>query len=293
MAKSLPGGRALRIALDASVCRGPTLLETLAAVADHGISAVQFHMGCVPGLEPLPAEVPPGVADAVRQACAATGVSLASLSGTYNMIDPDPLRRAEGTRRLGGLIAACPLLGVSIVTLCTGTRDPHSMWRPHRDNGSPAAWRDLVASLDAVLPAAERHGVTLALEPEVSNVVDSAVRARRLIDELGSPCLRVCIDGANLFHAGELARMPDVLDEAFSLLGRDIVLAHAKDLDRDGEAGSLPAGHGRLDYGRYLSLLAAAGFNGAVVLHGLAAGQIDDCAEFLAGHLRRIAASQA
>ncbi len=282
----------MRIALDASVCRARTLLETLAAVADHGISAVQFQMGCVPDLEPLPAEVPPGAAAAVRQACAATGVSLASLSGTYNMIDPDPLRRAEGTRRLGGLIAACPMLGVSVVTLCTGTRDPRSMWRPHPDNGSPEAWRDLVASLGAVLPVAERHGVTLAIEPEVSNVVDSAIRARRLIDELGSPRLRVCIDGANLFHAGELARMPEILDEAFALLGGDIVLAHAKDLDRDGEAGSLPAGHGRLDYGRYLSLLAAAGFDGAVVLHGLASGQIDGCAEFLSGHLRRVAAAR-
>ena len=39
-----------------------------------------------------------------------------------------------------------------------------------------------------------------------------------------------------------------MLDEAFALLGRDIVLAHAKDLDHDGEAGHLPAGKGLLDY---------------------------------------------
>ena len=32
--------------------------------------------------------------------------------------------------------------------------------------------------------------------------------------------------------------------EAFELLGRDIVLAHAKDLNRDGDAGDVPAGCG-------------------------------------------------
>jgi sugar phosphate isomerase/epimerase len=77
------------------------------------------------------------------------------------------------------------------------------------------------------------------------------------------------MDGANLFHAGELPRMRAVLDEAFALLGGDIVLAHAKDLDRDGEAGHLPAGTGLLDYPYYLRLIARSGFSGDLVLHAL------------------------
>ncbi len=277
----------MHVALDATVCQRSTLEETLGAVAARGIRTVQFNLRCVPGLDALPASVPAAARDAVRQACATTGVSLAALSGTYNMIDPDPSRRAEGARRLRGVIAACPHLGTDVVTLCTGTRDPHSMWRPHPENGSAAAWRDLLDALAGVLPDAEAHGATLVVEPEVSNVVDSAARARRLLDEIGSQRLRICIDGANLFHAGELPRMPEILDEAFALLGPDIALAHAKDLDRDGEAGSLPAGHGRLDYPRYLSLLQRASFRGAVVLHGLGEDQVDGCADFLRRGIRR------
>jgi len=79
--------------------------------------------------------------------------------------------------------------------------------------------------------------VTLAFEQEVNNVVDSAQKARRLLDEIGSPHLKVTMDAANIFHAGELARMSEVLDRAFALIGKDIVLAHAKDLSRDGDAG--------------------------------------------------------
>lgn len=275
----------MQIALDAHVCRRPSLEATLAAIAGHGIHATQFTLDLVPGLKALPTEVPPVVCDLVRQACATAGVGLASISGTYNMIDPDLARREDGARRLRTLIAACPRLGVPVITLCTGTRDPHSMWHPHPDNGSAEAWRDLVQSLAGVLPDAEAYGVTLALEPEVSNVIDSAARARRLMAEMGSPRLKVCIDGANLFHAGELPRMSAILEEAFALLGADIVLAHAKDLDHDGAAGDLPAGQGRLDYARYLSLLAGAGFQGAVVLHGLSEAQVDPCAGFLRQHL--------
>jgi len=113
------------------------------------------------------------------------------------------------------------------------------MWRRHPDNDSPDAWADLLASMRQAVQIAEEYGVTLAFEPEVANVVDSPHKARRLLDEMGSPHLKVVMDGANIFHTGELPRMREILDEAFALVGKDIALAHAKDLDRDGEAGHL------------------------------------------------------
>jgi sugar phosphate isomerase/epimerase len=131
------------------------------------------------------------------------------------------------------------------------------------------------------LEIARRHHVTLAIEPEVSNVVDSAVKGRRLLDEMGSPRLKIVIDGANLFHAGQLRRMRAILDEAFELLGADIVLAHAKDLDRDGAAGQVAAGKGLLDYDYYLRLLKKVGFDGPLILHSLAEADVSECVDFL------------
>lgn len=270
----------LQIAVDAHTFRRGSLTDTLDAIVAAGFTAVQFGLACAGG-EAMPQHLSAEACAEIREALATRGIRMASVSGTFNMIDPDPVRRADGQARLRVLIAACPWLRTDIVTLCTGTRDPVSMWRAHPENGLASAWRDLVASLRTVLPVAEAHGVTLALEPEVSNVIDSAARARRLLDELGSPSLRVCIDGANLYHAGELPRMTAILEEAFALLGRDIVLAHAKDLDHDGAAGDLPAGHGRLDYARYLSLLHGSGYRGAIVLHSLTESQAAGCATFL------------
>lgn len=165
------------------------------------------------------------------------------------------------------------------------------MRRRHPDNDSPEAWRDMATCMREAASIARQAGVTLAFEPEVNNVVDSAKKARRLMDEVGSPHLKVTMDGANIFHAGELARMSEILDETFALIGKDIVLAHAKDLSHDGDAGHEAAGHGKLDYDRYLSLLHAYGFRGPILLHGLSEAQISGCLAFLRDKLARVAAA--
>src|SRR4029078_12926162 len=97
--------------------------------------------------------------------------------------------------------------------------------------------------------------------------------------------LKVCMDGANIFHKGELPKMREILSEAFELLGKDIVLAHAKDLDHDGEAGHRPAGEGLLDYDFYITCLKKVKFNGAIVLHGLSEAQVPECLKFVKSKL--------
>jgi sugar phosphate isomerase/epimerase len=245
---------------------------------------VQFNMACV-GLPTLPEEIHSGLCERIRRTFAVRGLRMAAVSGTFNMIHPDAAKRADGLRRLGVLAAACHDMGTSIITLCTGTRDADDMWRRHPDNDTPDAWRDMLASMREAVFIAEDNAVTLAFEPEVANVVDSAKKGRRLLDEIGSPRLKVVMDGANLFQTGELPRMREVLDEAFELLGKDIVLAHAKDLSQDGEAGHEAAGTGLLDYDHYLALLNQAGYDGPLILHGLTEKQVDGCVAFLRAKL--------
>jgi sugar phosphate isomerase/epimerase len=75
--------------------------------------------------------------------------------------------------------------------------------------------------------------------------------------------------------------MREIINKAFALLGRDIAIGHAKDLDHDGDAGHIAAGKGLLDYDQYLSLLSSVGFNVPLILHGLSEAQVDDCVAFL------------
>ena len=269
----------------------PTLAATLDAVLASGLRIVQFNMACA-GLPSMPDAIDTALAASIRRELAARDIRMAAVSGTFNIIHPDRAVRAAGMRRLRVLAAAAHAMGTAVITLSTGTRDAEDMWRAHPENASPAAWQELVAAMWQIAAIGAEFDVTMAFEPEVSNVVDSARKARQLLDDLRSPAVKVVMDGANLFHAGELPAMRVILDEAFTLLGADIALAHAKDLSRDGAAGHEAAGQGVLDYPHYLRLLCQSGYGGSLILHGLSEAQVPGCVRFLHEQLAQVAGTE-
>jgi sugar phosphate isomerase/epimerase len=267
----------MRLGIFAKTFARPTLEETLDAVRAHGLKELQFNMVCA-GLPSLPDEIDAGLSRRIREALADRDLTMGAVSGTFNMIHPDLSKRRDGLHRLQVLARSCAAMGTKIITLCTGTRDAEDMWRFHPDNDCLDAWSDLRDSLAQALQIAEEADVTLAIEPEVANVIDSARKAARLLAEVRSPRLKIVIDPANLFHRGEIFRMDDVLNEAFRLLGDHIVLAHAKDL---GPHGPVPAGKGLLDYDFYLAWLRRIEFRGPLIVHGLKEEEVGECLTFL------------
>ena len=221
----------MRLGIFAKTFVRPDLAATLDAVAACGLDCVQFNFACA-GLPTLPDKIQPLTLGLIVNELQRHDFSVAAVSGTFNMIDPDPSKRREGLRRLGEMAASCAVLAAPIITLCTGTRDPQDMWRAHPQNDSSEAWRDLLVSMEEALKIAELNQVCLGIEPETGNVVNSAKKARRLLDEMKSPWLKIVMDAANLFRHGDGRRMAEILDEAFDLLGPDIALAHAKDFLR-------------------------------------------------------------
>lgn len=278
----------MQIGIFAKTFEGGDALTVLRAAREAGYATVQFNLACL-GLPSMPDAIPPGAAAAVAAAARETGVSIAAVSGTYNMIHPDPSVRAAGLQRLDVLAASCADLGTSLVTLCTGTRDPHDQWRGHADNATPEAWSDLLAEMEKAVVIAERHGIDLGIEPELANVVDGAARARALLDEIASPRLRIVLDPANLFEVADAAERRRLVEESIDSLGDVLAMAHAK--DRSPAGGFATAGQGVIDFGHFVGRLRAAGFNGPLVTHGLTAGEARSTAAFLAGVLAEAGAA--
>ncbi len=257
-----------------------SLSANLDAIAATGAVSVQFDLVSAVA-STFPTELSEATIETIKACFSERRLTMAALSGTYNMIDPDPQARALGAKGLNRVIALAPKLGAQVVTLCTGSRDPRSMWQKHPDNDTPEAWADLLVQMEEAVRVAEDFGVTLGVEPEIGNTINSVRKARRLLDEVRSPQLKIVMDGANIFQRGQLPHMRKVLDEAFELLGSDITLAHAKDLDQDGEAGHVAAGRGRLDYPYYLELLRTSGFEGSIILHALKPAEAKDRLAFV------------
>lgn len=258
----------------------------LAAVREAGFTTTQYNLACS-GLPSMPDALESSTAHAVHSAATGAGVSLCAVSGTYNMIHPDPAVRAQGHARLAVLAAQCQAMGTRLITLCTGTRHATDQWAEHPDNDTPEAWRDLLASMETALQIAERHDVALGIEPELANVVNSATKARRLINELQSDRLRIVLDPANLFEVCSLQAQRDTVSQAIELLADRIAMGHAKDRHADGRFAT--AGQGVLDYPHYLRALQRAGFRGPLVAHGLEAAEAPAVAAFLSGVLEATA----
>ena len=272
----------MRLGIFAKTFTGTDPLTVLTAARDAGFAVVQYNMACS-GLAAMPDAISPDVTKAIRLASIKTGVAIAAVSGTYNMIHPDPARRDTGMRRLGLLIENAAAMGTGMVTLCTGTCDPDDPWRGHPDNASPATWALLCAEMAKAATLAEGHGVKLGIEPELANVVSDAARARTLIDTLQSPALAIVLDPANLFEVETIAQQRRILAHAIDLLADRIVMAHAK--DRDAQGGFVTAGQGVVDFDHLLGALQLAGFDGDLVTHGLTAPEAAGVARFLADTL--------
>ena len=245
-----------------------SLEGTLDAVRESGFATIQLNLS-IAGLATLPDRFEDGQIERIAGALKSRGIAVAALSGTFNMIDPDVGKRREFLRRLDVLAGACRALGAPLITLCTGTRDPVDMWRSHPDNDHPSAWNDLVASMREAVAIADRHDVLVAFEPEIGNVVDCATKTRALLDEIGSPRLKVVLDCANLLRPDNMAVMAGTIDEAFDHLGPDIALIHAKEIAADGSVGGVEPGKGVLDFARIFRRYLDAGSSPPIVLHGL------------------------
>lgn len=251
-----------RVGIFAKTFSRPTLESTLDAVVAHGVDCVQFNLACA-GLPTLPTSITGDEVDRIRAEVEKRHLTVAALSGTFNMIDPDRSRRRDHLQRLPVLAAVANALDCPLITLCSGTRDLDDMWRAHPDNGQGSAWKEMLESMETALALTEGHDVHLGVEPEPGNVVRGAREARRLLDELRSPRLRIVMDGANIISGDPAGDHGVMLREAFDLVGNEIGLIHAKELP--GIA---------MDWELYLSLAAGIGYSGAIILHGFAEREV-------------------
>lgn len=272
----------MQLGIFAKTFPGKTPLEVLAAARDAGYEAVQYNMACS-GLSPLPLEISDETAEAVRTASVKTGVAIAAVSSTYNMVHPNMGEREMGRQSFAAIAAVARRMETRLLTLCTGSCDPQNQWRYHPGNDAPKAWEEMCREFQLLLAIAEKEDVLLGVEPELSNIISSAKRARKLLDTFHNDRIRIVLDPANLFEVASSTEQKKLIEDAIDLLGDSIELAHAKDRLNDG--GFAPAGTGVLDYGHYLTVLKRSGFDGALITHGLAASEAKKVAEFLKSNL--------
>ncbi|MBB4227983.1 sugar phosphate isomerase/epimerase family protein [Rhizobium mongolense] len=274
----------MQIGIFAKTFPGSNPLDVLQAARDAGYRSVQYNMACS-GLSSLPTEVSDDVAGAVAEASRQTGVTISAISATYNMIHPDLSVREAGRRSFEAIAAQAKRIGSQLLTVCTGSCDAEDQWRHHPDNETGAAWSEMIKEFRLLVQIADRYDIRIGVEPELANVINSAHKARTLLDTMASDRIVIVFDPANLFEQEEPDARRSIIETAVHLLEHRIEIAHAKDRNADGTFAT--AGKGVIDYPHYVAALRGAGFRGDIITHGLAANEAAGVSTFLNSVLDR------
>lgn len=262
-----------------SEAHAPYTAEVLfAKMKEYGFKAVQFAFSSIAetaftpnGQIEIPAEIPAAAIRAVAENAAKYDIPVEVINGTFNMAHPDEEIRKEGLARLALLADAAQALGVKFISLCSGTFNRDHLWSYSPGNETDSAWNAMYGTMERAVETAEKHGIILAIESEASNVISTPERARRLMDAVGSDKLKMILDCANLFHAGEAhpENVKDVITRAFEVYGHDIVIAHGKDIREGDGIDFCGTGDGIVDFALTAVLLKQYCYAGDMFLHGI------------------------
>jgi len=268
----------IQLGIFAKTFSGDSLDSIFKKLQTHGLSIAHFNFSCV-GLPALPTQISDTTLSEIQQNAQKYELQLPSISATFNMISPNSAEVEAGIQAFAEIARVAPLLGAKTITLCTGSRNLNDKWAWHPDNSTPEAWREMLTVFEKLLAIAEKHDLWLGVEPEAANVVTDAKKAKQLIDELQNERIKIVLDPANLFEEETSETIRPILAKAIDLLHPYLVMAHAKDRKADGTFCA--AGKGVVDFDFFVENLQKAGFDGPLILHGLAEAEVSEAVDFL------------
>ncbi|QBD79473.1 sugar phosphate isomerase/epimerase [Ktedonosporobacter rubrisoli] len=186
----------------------------------------------------------------------ASSIQLSALGGYRNLITPDKARRATNIAFLQRCLELAPSLGTTIVATETGTYSRASDWAASPANQGQEAWEALYASLNELLPVAERYSVILALEGHVNHVINTPERLARLLEQFPTPNLQVVLDPYNYLGKEQLPYKELIVASFLQQFKDRFALVHLKDVHQQGAEVDTPAfGHGVFPQNIYLDFL--------------------------------------
>ncbi len=195
------------------------------------------------------------VADWRRQ-LAESGLEVVQVGGWAH----NPLRPNPQTERIArDALAAATELSAPCIIMGGGTKNPNHSFCGHPDNFSDEAIAEAAASLKPLAREAERAGLLVTLEIHFATVLCDWKACRKLIEEIGSPAVKINLDAANMIRYQDYWSSSAYIREGIESLGALIETCHAKDVVMHDalhlHIDECPAGEGCLNYADIIRLV--------------------------------------
>lgn len=225
--------------------------ELLEKMQDYGFSHAHFALRkSFPESVPEVGKLTPGVANYFGSHFQSRGKKISILGSYVNIVAPELDKRRQALMEFKKHIHLARDFGASMVATETGTVGAGYT----KDNYTEAVFQTAVASVQELVAEAERFGVIVAIEAGINHPVYTASLAKRMVEMIGSPNLKIILDCANLMSVENHEQQEAVVAEALTLLDDEIIALHLKDfIVEDGKVKIVPAGQGWMDFGPILA----------------------------------------
>lgn len=227
---------------------GNTLEEKLKAAQEKGFSCVHLASKLLVSQYGIDAgALTPGFAMYIKRLLNQYQLDQAVYGCYLNLANPDPEQLKKITETYKASIRFAAVSGAGVVGTETGA--PNTEYRTVPECWTEDALKILIENLRPVVEYAEKLGVIFAIEPVWGHIVHTVEKARRVLDEIGSPNLQIIFDPVNLLGMDNYQKQDEMIRKAFELLGDDIAVIHAKDfvVEKD-RLRSVASGTGALNY---------------------------------------------
>jgi sugar phosphate isomerase/epimerase len=222
--------------------------DAIPILAGIGYDSVEITV--VPGWRDELDALTPARRRRIKELLAEHGLALPALAGHRSLVAPDPAAHAQNWRALQAAIDLAAewatAEGPPVLDTTAG--------------GKPTEWDDvrgrLVERLARLCDYAAERGVTVAIEPHVSNALSTPERVLWLLGEVNRSNLKLTFDVSHFDVQG----IP--VEQSARMLAPASAFAHVKDV-----RGTAPdhefliPGEGEVDYVRYLAAMRAAGYD--------------------------------
>ncbi len=236
-------------------------LQTLEARAskarEEGFCCVHLApQKVIKGITYDPSAMTEGLAAYFKRVFQSNELDIAVLGCYLNLAHPDEAKLREIKEKYYSNLRVAALCGASMVGTETGA--PNAEYKLDRNTHTEEALQIFMRNLADVTEAAEKWGVTIAVEPVWNHIVYNPDRVLQVIKGIGSRNLRVIFDPVNLLCMENADDREAVFADAMDKLGDHIAMVHIKDfVRRDGKLVSVAAGTGEMDYTSILRFLKA------------------------------------
>ncbi len=155
-------------------------------------------------------------------------------------------------------------------------------------NHSEETYQTFVNNLKPLVAFAEKHGVTIGIEPVWQCPISSPLVMRRLLDDIPSDNLGVIFDLSNLMNRDVYLNQKQIIDDAFELLGDRIKVIHVKDFIIKEYDRAVPVfGTGLLDIKYLFSKIQTLKVMPELIMDDMRLENYDECTEFLRKQLKK------